>query len=307
MVIPSEKEWSEWLVIEQGFVLTDRVLHELLIGGQTFQWHHPSPETDLWIGLLGNSLVQLRTDQNSGEVLFRSIGTKQPDAVREDLRQFFRLDEDHSAMLGTLPLDGDPYLARCVERFPGLRILRQPIEEVLLTFLCSSNKQITQIRRMIGKLCERWGEEVYPGWFSYPQWKTLAEVNLDDLAACGTGYRGKYIFECARLLAEAPGFFTSLTATGYRDAKAELMHLPGVGPKVADCILLYGGGYYESFPLDTWILKAMIHRYGKNQSTKREMEAFASGYFGRYAGIAQQYIFAYEREVRELSGKKRIS
>ena len=300
MVTPAEEEWTDWTVIHSGFALSDRVLDELLTGGQSFQWYRTASDSPVWIGMLGASLIELKTDQ-SGSVLYRTIDQAGRDRTGEDLHAFFRLDEDHAGMLASLPLDRDPYLARCVEHFRGLRILRQPIEEVLLTFLCSSNKQISQIRRMLAKLSERWGTSHYPGWFSYPGWEALAGASLEDLASCGTGYRGKYIQGCAMVMRDEPDFLSAIGTLPYHEAKAKLVSLPGVGPKVAECILLYGAGCYQSFPLDTWILKAMNQRYGLSSLSRKAMEAHAHKYFGPCAGIAQQYIFAYEREVRELS------
>jgi N-glycosylase/DNA lyase len=299
MVIPEEREWTDWTVIYPGFTLTERVLQELLIGGQTFQWHRIEGEPPLWIGLLNGQLLQLKIAE-SDEVSFRGIDSEQTRTSREHLARWFRVDEDYEKMLATLPLSGDPYLNKCIESFPGLRILRQPIEEVLLTFLCSSNKQISQIKRMLQELSRRWGNACCPGWYSYPSWEVLGGLDLEELGLCGTGYRAKYILGSARQICGSSGYFEYLKSLNYADAKSELIKLPGVGPKVADCILLYGGGFYESFPLDTWILKAMDYRYGKANSSKKEMGAFISDYFGPFAGIAQQFIFAYEREVREL-------
>lgn len=300
MVIPAEDEWTEWAIVRRGFTLSVRVLHELLMGGQTFQWYRITPESNTWIGMLGKSLIQLKIG-DSDEVCYRVIEKECLQTIGEELQTFFRLDEDLESKLASLPLERDAYLKRCVECFPGLRILCQPIGEVLLTFLCSSNKQIPQIRRMLAKLCKRWGTSRYPGWFSYPSWESLGTASLGDLTECGTGYRARYIQGCAKIIREDPNFLQALGSLAYKDAKDKLMQLPGVGPKVAECILLYGVGCYRSFPLDTWILKAMNHRYQLGDLSRKEMEAYAFRYFGPHAGIAQQYIFAYEREVRELS------
>lgn len=303
-----------WETLDAGFRLSSRVLEELLEGGQTFQWERDrameatlDPEgkcTAIWIGILDGVLVRLRL-ASDGCLQFSSLRHDKGQKVRDALGVFFLLNEPHELYLEGLPLEQDSYLLRCVESFPGLRILRQPVEKVILTFLCSSNKQIPQIRQMLHNLSRELGEEVEPGWWEYPSWEVLAQADLEVLRRCRTGYRCNYIQASARYIAADPDFFRRLKSLPFAEARAELMCLPGVGEKVADCILLYGGGRYESFPLDTWILKAMEHRYGLSGLKRNEVLKWAQQHFGEYAGIAQQFIFAYEREVRELTKRRK--
>lgn len=303
-----------WETLDRGFRLSFRVLEELLEGGQTFQWERDrameailnadGQRGAIWIGILDGVLVRLRLAAD-GCVQFSTVRQGMGQQVRDALGIFFRLNEPHERYLEGLPLEQDSYLLRCVESFPGLRILRQPVEKVILTFLCSSNKQIPQIRQMLHNLSRELGEQVETGWWEYPSWEALAQADLEVLRRCRTGYRCNYIQGSARCIASDPDFFRRLESLPFAEGRSELMRLPGVGEKVADCILLYGAGRYESFPLDTWILKAMEQRYGLSGLTRSAVLRWAHQHFGEYAGIAQQFIFAYERDVRELTKRRK--
>ena len=291
--------WSSWTEIADSFSLTPRVLEELLWGGQTFQWFPLDEKREVWDGLLNSLRIQLRS--NAGNVEFRVLlKTSELEEARSALKHFFRLDENLEELMSSFPLAKDDYLSKCVNAFPGLRILRQPIEKVLLTFLCSSNKHIDQIRKMLGMIAHRFGEAITDGWHEYPTWQELAKVAVEELSKCSVGYRGKYIVGSAQRIAQEPEFFEKLERLPFEEAKMKLIELPGVGEKVADCVLLYGGGHYEAFPFDTWILKAVSQRYGLEGKSRKEMQRFVEEHLGDNRGIAQQYIFAYEREVREL-------
>jgi len=306
-----EIRWSEWQVLQPSCILKQRVLFELLEGGQTFQWCrtdlHPQKNGEsvacYWSGIVDGKLAGLRLDSGGGIQFCGVEGTSGPELAGA-LKKLLRLDEDHQAALKTLPLQQDEYLRNCVLSFPGLRILNQPIEKVILTFLCSSNKQIPQIKQMLRNLSLKLGCMVAPGWHEYPAWNVLAEAPQDVLQECKTGYRAKYITESARIISADPDYFPNLVSCDYLQAKQRLLKLPGVGEKVADCILLYGGGFYEAFPLDTWIIKSLQFRYGLGELNRTEMLKWAQKHFGKYAGIAQQYLFAYERDRRELVKRK---
>ncbi len=290
-------EWSEWVDLENDFEIPPASMTEIINGGQTFLWH--TLETDKrWVGLVDEQLVQLRI--SSGDRLeFSSLKIQEP--IAERLVDWLIPPEEYAANMAPLYLLEDAYLKQCIEHFRGLRVLNQPLEEILLTFLCSSNKQIVQIKRMLQLIAQHFGKPVWEGFYTYPSWETISQLELEDLLQCGTGYRGKYILGSAQKIAEdTESFFKKLRDSESPEAKKLLMELPGVGSKVADCILLYGGKRYEAFPLDTWILKAMRERYGLKKESNPQILDFAKTHFGKNAGLAQQFIFAYERKVREL-------
>ena len=207
--------------------------------------------------------------------------------------------------LNQLPWRSDAHLARCIEAFPDLRILHQPFGETLLAFLCSATKQIVQIKQMLALLAEHHGSPLpfsvsafQPFSFSknaLPSWAQLAKIPEAELRACQLGFRAKYIAGTAQFLAAHPGWLDETAALPYIEAKARLLTLPGVGEKIADCVLLFGAGQLAAFPVDTWMIKAMARRYQLTDWSPNQVAHFGRTHFGPAAGLAQQYLFAWER------------
>jgi N-glycosylase/DNA lyase len=130
-----------------------------------------------------------------------------------------------------------------------------------------------------------------------PTWAELAETPEVELRRCLLGFRARYIHQTARFLAAHPGWLEATAARPYAEAKAGLCELPGVGEKIADCVLLFGVGRLEAFPVDGWILKTLAGRYGLNNWKPAQVAHFGRAHFGPLAGLAQQYLFAYERRA----------
>ncbi|BET67100.1 hypothetical protein ASA1KI_20180 [Opitutales bacterium ASA1] len=213
----------------------------------------------------------------------------------ESLRHHLAEDVDWRALADRLPWRTDAHLARCIDAFPGLRILRQPLSETLLCFLCSATKQIVQIKRMADAMAARLGVAPSPGIHLLPTWDRLARVPEEELRACGLGFRARWIAQTAAFLAKRPRWVDETAALPYAEAKARLVGLPGVGEKIADCALLFGAAKLEAFPVDVWLLRAMSRRYGLEGWTPAHIAHFGRVHFGPLAGLAQQYLFAWER------------
>jgi N-glycosylase/DNA lyase len=128
-----------------------------------------------------------------------------------------------------------------------------------------------------------------------PTWTELAAVSESELRACSLGFRARHVAAIARFLAENPGWLEATEHAPYSEAKASLITLQGVGEKVADCVLLFGAGKLEAFPVDVWILKTMERRYGLDGWKPAQVAQFGRAHFGPLAGLAQQYLFAWER------------
>jgi N-glycosylase/DNA lyase len=211
-------------------------------------------------------------------------------------------------MADALPWRSDPHLAQCLRAFPDLRILRQPFGETLLGFLCSATKQIVQIKQMVALLAERHGADIgrartpaAKGLAALPPrrlptWDELATIPETELRACLLGFRAKFIHASALYIAQRPGWLEETEHLPYPAAKARLLELPGVGEKVADCVLLFGAGKFEAFPVDTWILKSLERRYHLTGWKPAQVTHFGRTHFGPLAGLAQQYLFAWERK-----------
>lgn len=283
--------WSEWRPLAGVPLLTADALRETLDGGQAFRWQRDADGS--WGGVWSNCVVRVRLAAD-GRIEWSAPEEISP-RVALALPNYFATARDFAGLADSLPWRSDAHLAACLAEFRGLRILRQPFGETLLGFLCSATKQIVQIKQMLALLAERHGAEIAPDFRALPTWPELAAIPEATLRACQLGFRAKFISETARFLAAHPGWLDETEALPYPDAKARLCSLPGVGEKIADCVLLFGAGKLEAFPVDTWILQAMARRYALDSWKPAQVAQFGRAHFGPLAGFAQQFLFAYER------------
>jgi len=286
--------WSPVPALPRARPLSAAVLAEWLDGGQAFRWNRR--EDGAFEGGWGPHHVRVRVSPVSGGFEFSVPAHADPAGAAFAIQAYLAgppADED------TLPWRSDAHLAACLAAWPGLRILRQPFGETLLGFVCSATKQIVQIKRMLELLAARHGRPVAPAahddWRRLPTWEELALVTEAQLRACGLGFRARHVAGIARRLGEEPGWLEKTEHAPYAEAKTRLLELPGVGEKVADCVLLFGAGRLEAFPVDTWIVKAMERRYGLAGWKPAQIAHFGRVHFGAQAGLAQQFLFAYER------------
>ncbi|HEU5079282.1 MAG TPA: DNA glycosylase [Opitutaceae bacterium] len=285
-------EWTAWKPLEQAPSLTPDTLAEWLDGGQAFRWNRRANGD--WRGIWSDRVVEfsLRKDR---------LHWRAPEALKAGaavaVADYLALGAAQSERLEKLPWRSDAHLRLCIEAFPGLGILRQPFGETLLCFLCSATKQIVQIKQMVQLLAERHGAELVPGIHRLPTWQEIAAVSETALRECLLGFRARYIHQTAQFLAQHDGWLEETAALPYAEAKARLCLLPGVGEKVADCVLLFGAGKLEAFPVDVWIIKTMERRYGLDRWKPAQIAHFGRVHFGAGAGLAQQFLFAWERKA----------
>ena len=296
--------WSPWSSLPFECRLSARSLRETLDGGQAFRWHREPGETDTWIGQWTGHVARLRP-YGEGELQW-SAPAGHETSTAEALRRYLDADRDCAALTDALPWRSDPPLAEAIAAFPGLRILRQPLGETLLAFLCSATKQIPQIKTMLANLAAGLGAPAPEHRKRLPSWEVLARVPETELRACGLGFRARHIKNTATVLSGDPGWEKRIEALPYPEAKQDLLRLPGVGEKVADCVLLFGAGRMEAFPVDTWILKVMQQLYGLDGWSPSQIALFGRRHFGPSAGLAQQYLFAWIRE-QNRAAKTRVS
>jgi len=222
-----------------------------------------------------------------GEFLFFD-GVEEPFVVH-----FFRLDEDLDLIYNEI--DRDPVIHQAVEKYRGLRIIRQDPWECLISFLCSSAKAISQIRFMIEVLCKSSGRKICRGnyvGYGFPEPHCMeTPLQLEPVKA---GFRTKYLVKASQCIDRSD--LLSLRSLSYKEARKRLMSHSGVGKKVADCALLYSLDFLEAFPMDTWIRKGLRKFYFRGRKTgEKAMEEFVSNHFGPYAGYAQLYLFHFWR------------
>ena len=280
---------TKWkpLVVDQP--MSHLGLEETLLGGQSFSWTATSESS--WKGVIGKSVVELRLSE---EKLEWRTGEKFP-FTEKKLRDYLWLDPSFADAVDSLPWRSDPVLDRCMKALPGLRILRQPMDEVLLVFLLSSVKSIPQIKEMKELVARKYGEPLELDLWSFPGWEKLAKIPEAELRGMKMGYRAKYVNGAAHQIAKNASMLLDVVEQPYEEAKAKLLKLPGVGPKVADCCLLFGASRTNAFPIDTWISKTLEMRYDLRGWSNNQQTHFAFKHYGKHAGLAQQYLFSGER------------
>lgn len=181
--------------------------------------------------------------------------------------------------------DIDPVLKRACEFCPGIRILNQDPWETLCSFIISQNNNIPRIKGIISRLCESFGKKISENEFSFPEARIISELCEEDLKVIRCGFRAGYIIDAAKKVSSGEINLNNIEIMNIDDARKYLMQIRGVGPKVAECTLLYGFHKLEAFPIDVW-MKRVMSEYFPDKNPKM---------FGKYAGLAQQYLFHYTR------------
>ncbi len=281
------KETAEGILVS-GLTLFS--LDDTLDCGQCFRFHR---EEGGWRGVAGNRPLFLR-EQPGGLLL---------SCCREEFEEFWRgyfdLDRDYAALR-------DQYLAipalqECARYAPGIRVLRQDAWEALISFILSQNNNVKRIQGIVSRLCSLFGapcgeDPSEPDGLAhaFPLPAVLAERTEEELAPLRAGWRTGYVLDAARKVASGEINLSAIAAAPLSEAREKLQSIRGVGPKVADCVLLYGMGRTEAFPMDVWMKRAM----------KELFPGCTPADFGECAGIAQQYIFHYCRRHPSLVRKE---
>ena len=283
-------KFSQWQIWEAGPKFDFKSLIETLDGGQSFAW---SQKESYLEGVFNQMLVRLKLE---GSNLAISVPESYDiQSVYAHLSEYFALDIDFKKIRNDLPWRSDPILKTAMTAFPKLRILRQPLGDTLFGFLCSSTKQIPQIKEIVHLSSKYYGKEIFQGYHALPSWKTLSSLSEANLRALKLGYRARYIYQSAQHINANPNLLLELSTLSTIEAKQALLNLPGIGSKIADCILLFALSRLESFPIDTWIEKILKKAYGLEGFSRKELQSFAKAHFGEYAGYAQQFLFSAAR------------
>jgi len=291
------------------FSVRDYDLAATLASGQAFRWQHINQK---WEAVVHGRWVQL--EQAAPEQIDATVSEPVPDWTW--LKSYLRLDVNHEAMLASFP-DDEPLLA-AIAHCRGLRLLHQDPWECLASFILSSTKQIMQIQQCVNLLCEGFGEPIEIAGqsihcppqtvrnakhFAFPTAQRIAAATEAELRACKMGFRARYLRAAAQMVATGELNLAALNSLPLEAARAELMRCPGVGRKIADCVLLFSCGHDAAFPIDVWVERALQTMYFPRRRAKRKkLEHFAATHFGPHAGLAQQYLFHY---LRSASGLKK--
>jgi len=278
-------------ITRSHFPVSDYDLASTLNSGQAFRWLRSD---DGWEGMIGQRWVRLI--QGPKGIQAEAV------APVEDwtwLRHYLQADVCIADIIATFP-DDNPMRAS-VQACRGMRLLRQDPWECLASFILSSTKQIVQIRQICALLSERFGTVgcAPPGrdWArTFPSADRIASCHESDLRECKMGFRAPHLLGAAKAVAAGKLDLAGLGELPIEEARAQLCSLRGVGPKIADCVLLYAYGFPTAFPIDVWIAKALKQLYfPKRKPDPRKIRSFADSHFGPHSGYAQQYLFHYMR------------
>ena len=255
-------------------------LQNTLECGQCFRWKR-LPDGS-FCGVAGNR--SLRVEQKGNTVIFY-------DTTEEEFqrlwRNYFDFDTDYHAIYQQIC--ADPVVAKASAYTGEIHILRQQPWEALCSFIISQNNNIPRITGIIDRLCRQFGKPLKDGNYAFPTPQRVAPLQVEDLAELRAGFRAKYILDAARKITDGTIEVQKLYHADIDEARKELQQICGVGPKVADCVLLFGFYRLEAFPIDVWIKRAMTYFY-QNGFPQELMP---------YGGIAQQVIFHYIRCCEE--------
>jgi N-glycosylase/DNA lyase len=244
--------------------------------GQCFRWNRRGDGA--WSGVAYGHPLTVKKD--GGRLLLEGADEKSFELI---FRRYFDLDRDYDEVRERL--SHDPTLAAAIGFAPGIRILRQEPWEALCSFIISQNNNIPRIKGIVSRLCENFGDEIAPGEYAFPPAGRLAGLSAEELSPLRSGFRAKYILDAARRVSGGEIDFEALCEMPLDAARKMLMAIKGVGPKVADCALLFGCGRLDAFPVDVWIKRVLARFYP---------DGFPQEYMN-YGGIAQQFLFHYAR------------
>ena len=260
--------------------------------GQLFHWEKLG---NGFIGAIGDRPVYV---EQHGDSLLTSCQDEKL------IRNYFALDHPLAEICASFPVD--PVMGAAKEFCRGLRIVRQPKWECLATFICSSMKQVAHIRQISRSLREQFGEQRKIDKYVvhvFPRAKRVAQSSEKELRKCALGYRAKNLLASARLIASGDVDLEKLAALTDLDLRARLCELPGVGAKVANCVILFAYERLRAFPIDVWIERVLRENYfpRARRLNAAWLQAFTEGYFGDHGGYAQQYLFHHARKTARRS------
>ena len=261
--------------------------------GQVFLWQ--KNEMD-WYGIDGQNILKI--NQN-GEIK----------SIKNVKTEFFRKNDDIQKIIKSI--SKDETVKKAVNEYEGLRIFSQDPFQCMISFIISSNSNIQKIKNSLEKISEKFGTKVKiqnKEFFLFPKPEKIAKASIEEIKTCGVGYRAPFIKEAAKMVTSKKVNFEYLKNSDYNEAKRNLRLIPGVGNKVADCIMLFSLNKLDAFPLDTWMIK-ILEKYYSNEFqietktiTEKQYEILHKkivDYFGPYCGYAQQFLFKMERENYE--------
>ena len=273
-------------------------LKDIFDCGQCFRWNEQ--EDGSYTGVFKGNVLNVKKEEN--KVTFKGICNGEIKEVAED---YFDLNRDYEKIKETLS-HIDDNMKKSVEYGRGIRILNQDLWETIISFIISANNNIPRIKGIIERLSKNYGKEIdYSGekYYTFPTTEELKDVSVEKYRELGLGFRDIRLYETTKMILNREVDLDELRNNpNTMEVRDKLLTLSGVGPKVADCILLFSDlKRFEVFPIDVWVRRVMNDLYIKNEDetkvNKKQIEKIAKEKFGDLAGLAQQYLFYWRREA----------
>jgi N-glycosylase/DNA lyase len=272
-------------------------LEKTLSSGQVFHWQKVG---DGFVGTIGDLPVHVKQDDRALKVRFGRPPkpAREPRALPGTVARYFALDHPLRTICDSFPKD--PVMNAARDSCGGLRIIRQPKWECLATFICSSMKQVAHICQISLALRKRFGKQRRIGnqfVYTFASPRRLAQASEKELLECKLGYRAKNLRATARLVSSGQADLEAWSALADAELRKQLCALPGVGPKIANCVMLFAYERLRAFPIDVWIERVLRQRYfsRRRKMSAQRLRQFSETYFGEYGGYAQQYLFHHAR------------
>lgn len=284
-------------------------LRATLDGGQAFRWREHVD--GWWMGPLGRDVVRLRIVETDSSVgLEVESGRNQDDSVWSRLQHYLGLDTDFDSI--RLAFDSEPHMIHALSLAPGLRLLRQDPWESLASFILSAQCHIPRIKRNVEAISQAAGKEATAwgsNWYLFPGPEAVLSLGEARLRELGIGFRSPNLVATAAAVADGIVDLEVLRSQPYLEARDILLSLPGVGPKIADCVLAFSLDHGEAFPVDRWVMRCLERLYFRGRRMNNERAAaWARKRFGTHAAYAQQLLFHTERsqalETKPLPGSR---
>lgn len=275
-------------------------LKDIFDCGQCFRWNQEDDGS--YTGVIRSGVLNVSI--NNKNIVFKGLLDGD---IKEIVYSYFDFDRDYSKIKKDLSKI-DEYMEASIKYGAGIRILNQDLWETIISFIISANNNIPRIKGIIERLSKKYGKEIVfdkKKYYLFPTAEDLKDVSVSEFRACGLGFRDIRLYETTHMILDGKFDLERLDKTDTQEARNMLLTLSGVGPKVADCILLFSTlKRFDIFPIDVWVRRVMNELYIQNPDekkvSKKLIDDIAFEKFGNLAGIAQQYLFYWKRENQEI-------
>ncbi len=262
--------------------------------GQCFRWNKEADGS--YTGVFGNNVINVKKEKSN--IVFFGVCEEN---IKTICTEYFDLNTDYEKIKDNLS-SIDDYLKNSIQYGQGIRILKQDLWETVISFIISANNNIPRIKTIIERISENYGNKIKFGektYYTFPRPEMLANTTVQDFRKLGLGFRDVRVYETVQKTLKKEINLSRLEKEDNIELlKEQLLKIPGVGPKVADCIMLFSLKKYNVFPVDVWVKRVIAELYYENkEQTPKEIQKFAKKQYGDLAGLAQQYLFYWRRNL----------